>query len=212
MVDREAAALLTEVRGGAARLSTPEPRDVPAGIAAVRTALELLAEVDPAMRAEFDALAAEVRLFGGSAADAFTSTRWFGCMHVGLPLALSADALVLHLLDHLTHEASHLGLYARMAVDPLLLNGAEDGFRAPIRPDARPLDGIFHAMFVLARVTRVFARLAAADRRPAVRVVRDEQAALFGQALATVEQHARLTTVGRTVVDGCRTMVAEALD
>ncbi|HEV2088738.1 MAG TPA: HEXXH motif-containing putative peptide modification protein [Cryptosporangiaceae bacterium] len=211
VVDRGAVALLTEVRRRPVSLRTLDLDAASTGIAAVRTALDLLGRVDPAMRAEFDAMVAEVRLFGGSAADAFSSTRWFGCVYVAVPAGLSTDALVLHLLDHLTHEASHLGLYARMATDPLLLNGDERGFRAPIRPDARPLDGIFHAMFVLARVTRVFARLAAADSRPAVGAVRDAQATLFDHALATVEEHARLTAGGRTIVDGCRTMVDEAL-
>ncbi len=59
----------------------------------------------------------------------------------------------MYFLDHITHETSHLVLHTLMNVDPLITNGHAQRFDAPIRPDPRPLYGIYHATFVLSRIT-----------------------------------------------------------
>lgn len=113
----------------------------------------------------------------------------------------------MYFLDHVTHETSHLVLHTLMNIDPLITNGHAERFDAPIRPDPRPLYGIYHATFVLSRITRVLARLARRDPRPPILASRDRQHARFCKGAATITSHADLTPLGKQVLDSCRELV-----
>ncbi len=57
----------------------------------------------------------------------------------------------------LVHEVTHALLFGLSSDDPLVLNSPDESYPAPLRTDPRPMDGIYHA-------TIVCARLAAFDR------------------------------------------------
>src|SRR5206468_121331 len=59
-------------------------------------------------------------------------------------------------LEHIVHECAHQHLFALQLIDPVVLNDKNELFDAPIRLQKRPMDGIFHACFVLARMVRCF--------------------------------------------------------
>lgn len=147
---------------------TPHHDDLKRGATWADQSLLLLAELDPQLQAEFDALVGCLRLFRGRAARGMTSVRCFGLMLLRMPdPGPEAGEPLMYFLDHVTHETSHLVLHTLMNVDPLITNGHAERFDAPIRPDPRPLYGIYHATFVLSRITRVLARLAGRDPPPA---------------------------------------------
>ncbi|MGH3904507.1 MAG: aKG-HExxH-type peptide beta-hydroxylase [Pseudonocardiaceae bacterium] len=106
----------------------------------------LLAELDPELHAEFETVVGALRLFRGRAARGITSVRCFGLVFLRLPdPGPEAEESLMYFLDHITHETSHLVLHTLMNVDPLITNGHAQRFDAPIRPDPRPLYGIYHA-------------------------------------------------------------------
>lgn len=128
-------------------------------VAACEAALELLAEVDAELMEEFDEYVTRVKLFAGRGYLGFSSPVAFGAVFIRLP---DEDPLM-HFLEHLVHELSHLSLNVLMAHDPLLRNPTHEG-AAPLRSDVRPLYQILHATFVLSRNVRVMRRVR--DRRP----------------------------------------------
>ena len=56
------------------------------------------------------------------------------------------------LFSTLVHETAHLILFAEAADEPLVLNDPQKKYKSPLRSDLRPMDGIFHAAFVSARM------------------------------------------------------------
>jgi hypothetical protein len=199
-------------RGEFPEMWRPSGDEIALGREWVCRSLRTLGDLDPDLVAEFDDLAAELRLFRGRAARGVTSTRSFGLILLRLPdPGAEADEPVLYFLDHATHETSHMVLHTLMNIEPLVLDGYEERYSAPIRPDRRPLYGIYHATFVLSRITRVLARLAAREPRPpvlsALRLQRDR----FYQGVATLAAHATLTDTGRKVLDSCERLVEAEL-
>lgn len=52
----------------------------------------------------------------------------------------------------LIHESSHLKLFTAFMDDEIVLNEPSETFSSPLRREARPMVGIYHAAFVLARM------------------------------------------------------------
>lgn len=59
-------------------------------------------------------------------------------------------------LETLIHETAHIRLFGHTIYEPLTLNPPDEMVFSPIRNEERPIDGIFHAMFVTARVAHAF--------------------------------------------------------
>lgn len=62
-------------------------------------------------------------------------------------------------VEHITHEAAHHLLFAIFKVEDVFKTGTDERFRSPLRSDPRPLDAVFHAMFVLARIIYILRRI-----------------------------------------------------
>ena len=59
-------------------------------------------------------------------------------------------------IDRIIHETAHLLLHLLSNNDPFVLNPTQKLFYSPFRADPRPMIGIFHAHFVLFRLTMAF--------------------------------------------------------
>jgi len=96
-----------------------------------------------------------------------------------------------------------------MNLDPLVLNADTERYSAPIRPDPRPLFGIFHATFVLARMYRVLSRWAVDGGPPAVADAAEDALRRFRFGLRTLSEHGKLTDRGDQVVESLSRLVGE---
>jgi hypothetical protein len=124
----------------------------------IAEAMDLIRLHDPELGSEFDAFVVCIRLFTGRVLRGETSPATFGAVWLRVPEPQQDQ--VAYWLEHLTHEVSHLRLEALFMQERLVLNPYEERrFRAPIRDDPRPMRGVFHATFVLARIVRLFRRL-----------------------------------------------------
>jgi hypothetical protein len=65
--------------------------------------------------------------------------------------------------DFLVHEATHALLFALNRESPMVRNALEETYDSPLRSDPRPMDGIFHATLVCARVSEFYQILASRD-------------------------------------------------
>ena len=64
------------------------------------------------------------------------------------------------LAETLVHESAHSLLFALSSDDHRVLNPPTELHKSPLRLDPRPLDGIYHAVFVLARMHGFVAEIA----------------------------------------------------
>lgn len=121
----------------------------------------------------------------------------------------------LELLEVLVHESAHLLLYAHAQHEPLVLNDGGERYPSPLRQDPRPMDGLFHATWVSARMAYAMARLSrsssleAALRRQALLAAQQHRVHVAA-GLAGIRAHALLTETGRRLIDAAEAAMAPA--
>jgi HEXXH motif-containing protein len=127
----------------------------------------------------------------------------------GVVLNVTGYKTAIELVQALAHESGHNLLFGLCADGPLQENDDRERYPSPLRIDERPMDGIVHATYVTARMHQSIQRLLdagildAAQREEATRA-NIANAKYFASGLETVDQHARLTPLGRAVMDGAR--------
>lgn len=192
------------------------PRFLSYSAGCVEKALRSLSEVDPELSNEISHYVTEIFLLGTLQLHAGSSFRCFGTVFLK---ELHPNQHWVLYLEHLVHEAAHLHLYCLWKDDPIVLNESSGLYASPLRRDARPLSGIFHAMFVLSRIIRVFARLERSNRydKLSPHVDNSENNASnsasplekFGDAHKTLMKNARLTPLGSALMESSWTMAHE---
>jgi HEXXH motif-containing protein len=173
----------------------------------VEAAMILLRQADETLATELRSLV--LNILGATA----TGKRRFGSVSSfmlwgTILIDIDLHPQMLDVFEALAHEGAHHLLFAVTQDKPLTDNPFEDRFRSPLRPDPRPMDGVFHATFVCARLHYAYRRLAGAmPTLPAVdmdlvakRLSDNHQHFLDGQE--TLRCHGRLTPVGERLLGG----------
>jgi HEXXH motif-containing protein len=124
--------------------------------AAATEALALLEAAAPELSGEVRALIREIILVETPAAT-------FGASSFQIWGALFLDVKPysnrVEIAEAIVHETSHTLLFGLGMGKPLVENADEDRFPSPLRTDLRPMDGVVHASFVLARMHYTVTRL-----------------------------------------------------
>ncbi|MDB5960972.1 MAG: hypothetical protein JWP59_2266, partial [Massilia sp.] len=119
----------------------------------VEEALQIIEDAWPEMRAELGRHLHMIVPFQGSARVSFTNPTWQGALFFRDP-----PADIWALVEAFVHEASHLQLNVFLSVARLHEWGAERTAQSPFREGPRPLDALFHGVFVFARIILMRAR------------------------------------------------------
>jgi HEXXH motif-containing protein len=105
----------------------------------------------------------------------------------------------LDMMAALLHETAHQLLFGLSLDQPVVENDVEERYASPLRPDPRPMDGIFHATFVCARMHYGYARLMESQTvaldcgdRTLVEQRQRKYRGKFFDGLATIQHHGRL--------------------
>jgi HEXXH motif-containing protein len=111
--------------------------------------------------------------------------------------------------DLLVHESSHVLLFGFSAEGALTRNSGEERYASPLRSDARPIDGIFHACFVATRVHLAMSRLLASGRLTVGEAKqcaerRDFNGNAARTALDVLAQNAKPTELGEEILGTIR--------
>jgi hypothetical protein len=196
---------LDELEGAAI---APLPHgDAEAAIARFEAAIELMRGAAPRTFAEIEATISEIILAGGSEGgrgstfDGVSSLGYWGAVLVNA----SNRKSLLETCEMLAHECAHNVLFGLSPRTFFVLNDESERHVSPLREDPRPLDGIFHAAFVLARMHFAVAemldsgRLEEAQRKEA-RTLLKRSAGSFADGAVTLEAHARFTEEGRAIL------------
>lgn len=185
----------------------PEPAAAEHTHHCICAALDLMAKTIPHLAEEFYALVNEIVLAGSAKGKA--EMRFDGASSYMLwgALFLNADEKksVLEMMETLVHESSHSLLFGMCTEEALVNNNDEATFRSPLRPDPRPMDGIYHATYVSARMHYAIAEaiqspvLDAAQREEADTLLRSSYRA-FGDGYQLVAKHGDLTQTGERLM------------
>jgi len=121
----------------------------------------------------------------------------------------------LELVQGLAHESGHNLLFGLCADGPLVENDDFDRFDSPLRADPRPMDGIVHAAYIVARMhqavdTVLQAEVLDPDEADAARSTLASHSQAFWRSMDTIDKYGRLTALGHDVMEGARTYMSAA--
>lgn len=172
-----------------------------------RDAFALLEEAVPDLHGELAGLVRELMVAQSPAAAPFV---FDGASHYQfwglLLLNPMRHRTPLAVAEAIAHEAGHSLLFGLTTDEPLVFNPDDELYPSPLRRDPRPMDGIYHATFVSARMAWTMARLAAGpvlapdERDRAARAAASDRAHFFA-GHAVVAAHGRLSSTGRRIMD-----------
>ena len=183
--------------GNAVDLGAAEPDE---WIASLRTALDLIGDTLPDLRAELELIVQQVVPVGQD-----------GERHLSASFkeAVGSIYLTLHpsqltMAEALIHESQHNKLNALLHLDPVLEDAFEPRFSSPVRPDPRPLHGVLLAVHAFLPVAELYLRLAATGHpiaaSRAFRARLEQIVAGNEQGLATLLEHGAPTAKGRELL------------
>jgi HEXXH motif-containing protein len=121
------------------------------------------------------------------------------------------------IIQGLAHETGHSLLLGLALGAPLVRNPARERYPSPLREDRRPMDGLVHATYVLARMHYAVTGLAASgllDRSETDQATElaARARANYLEGLAVIDESARFTPLGEKVFDGARRYMTAVLN
>lgn len=192
-------------------MASPSQAQSEASTQMLREAISTIARVDPGIHGEIDAFLARIYLavgnkdrlakrFGG-----VTSLLVWGGSFVNIEFYKTRwDAV-----QFLVHEITHSLLLGLGCERPLVENPLEESYKSPLRADPRPMDGIFHATLVCARLAAfntawLDSGLLDEDDRGKCEEAVVRNSRFFHDGLAVIDQKGKLSGPGRHLIDQSR--------
>ena len=189
----------------------PKPAEFTSASERIVEAMDLLERGFPEMAAEIRELLFEVVVAAGPTEpgmmtfDGSSSYMLWGA----IMLNATGQSSVLETAQALAHESGHNLLFGQCVNGPLVENGSEESFAHPLRQDPRPMDGVFHAAYVIARMHQTVERLLESgvldeEQTEAARKDLGLLRRNFEEADSVVRSGGRLTPLGRHAIEAAR--------
>ncbi|ABI57704.1 HEXXH motif domain-containing protein [Alkalilimnicola ehrlichii MLHE-1] len=178
--------------------------------------LGLLRQAAPELAGEVEAIVHHVVGVAGGDHDA---GEFHGGSHFQLWGALFLNAGAhpdrIAMAEVIAHESAHSLLFGFCTEAPLVLNHDEELYPSPLRQDPRPMDGIYHATFVSARMHWAMGRLLDSGlldeaERAGARQAMAEDAANFRAGHEVVAAHGLLSRHGRALMANAKAYMDHA--
>ena len=200
------------------RIRAVDDEELARGRALYDEATSLLRIVAPDLFAEIAALAHETVFVRDASEVGEQSTGFDGASTFYLWGAVVLNATRQHcrtgLAVALAHEVGHAYLLGSTLGAPLVDNDASERYASPLRLDPRPMDGLVHASFVLARMIWCQDRMLASGllsnaEQQEVCAERAVNYARFKSSAPLIALHARFSETGRGLWTAARDWVAD---
>jgi HEXXH motif-containing protein len=198
-------------------VSSPDPALLAQAIARIESAFELLDRGFPEMSAEIRELLREIAIASGPEdPKALTFDGASSYMLWGATLLNARGQKgVLDTAQALAHESGHNLLFGFCASGSLVENADEELFSSPLRKDRRPMDGVVHATYVIARMHQTLTRLLEAGvldstEQGLALTDLDAHRRNFAAGDQVIREGGRLTALGADLIDSARAYMAAA--
>ena len=182
--------------------------DVVSAASAVTEALALIESSDPVLAAEIRDIAREVVVAEPAKSpetgelaqfDGASTFYLWGAVFSRLSGKSRVD-----LAQTFAHETGHLLLFGLMMGQPLVENAYDERYDSPLRHDPRPMEGLVHAAYVIARMHRCLAVLIEAgqlspDEMTKARTDMELHKDRFDGALEIINGQARFSDAGAEI-------------
>jgi hypothetical protein len=185
----------------------PEAEDLAAFKRQFASVMDLLQRAAPELLAELKALISELILVVGPRNatlhfDGGSSYQLWGALFLN---AVRHKTRV-DVIDSLAHESAHSRLFGLCTEEAPVANPDDELHPSPLRVEKRPMDGVYHATFVSARMHWAMSRMIASgllseEERVLAVKARDDDKHNFEKGYDTVAAHARLTNTGRIALN-----------
>lgn len=178
--------------------------------------LDLVREALPELHGEIEAIIHQIVIVGSNPESTYQVD---GGSHFQLWGALflnghfHADRIAV--AEVLAHESAHSLLFAFCTEEALTNNDENTCYSSPLRPDPRPMDGIYHATFVSARMHWAMTELARfgglteGERERALKSA-EEDRLNFLSGYSVVEEHGDLTQTGAALMANARDHIRQS--
>jgi len=172
----------------------------------LQRAIDLLRQYAPRTFSEIDTYLAELIAAKGNPVDGII---FDGCSSLERWGSILVNATLprtdLELAEAIVHECSHNILFAMAPVDFHVLNDPQERYKSPLRIDPRPMNGIYHATFVLSRMYFAMHEVANSPTVEAAlgdeaRKLENTSRELFHDGYRILEEHAAYTEEGEKIM------------
>jgi HEXXH motif-containing protein len=167
--------------------------------ASLNAALHLLNQLWPEASDEVESSVAVINGFSSDRVIGFTDIHSHGAVFLRTDDIARSPS---NLSEEILHEASHIRFNALLAGTPLFVDTGHV-FQSPLRPDPRPVFGVIHQVFVLARVVVFLSRAVKEGMRDVSDL--DVSRRKLGSGLAQLRDHANLTADGDSLLTSIET-------
>lgn len=118
-------------------------------------------------------------------------------------------------VEILAHEGGHSLVFGLCTEEAPVLNPEDELFPSPLRPEPRPMEGVYHATFVSARMHWAMSQLIESgllteEEHDLAVKARDDDRLNFESGYQTVAAHARLSDTGQRAIEAARAYMREA--
>lgn len=181
----------------------------------LKKGFELLDAIVPELAGEIRAIIRQLVIAGS---DPTSDYQFDGGSHYQLWGALFLNGLFhpdeIAVAEVLAHETAHSLLFGFCVDEPLVHNEDDELYTSPLRRDPRPMDGIYHATFVSARMHWVMSRMAKSDllsneQKAQALAAAARDAENFKAGYGVVAEHGRLSDVGEGLMRSAKAYMDE---
>ena len=185
----------------------PDPEQSHKARESIERAMILMEQIIPALYQEIHTIIAEILLAAAPKdPDAFrfdgaSSYQLWGAV----TLNTDEEKSDISMLEALAHECAHCLLFGLTIEEPLVLNDDQERYHSPLRADPRPMDGIYHATFVSARMHYAMQQaqdspVLTAGQQQECRSNMQASRKAFSDGHAVLSEHARYSETGLKIM------------
>ena len=196
--------------------SSPSPDGSHTAKERINDAFELMKHSIPDLYDEITGILSEILLASTSGNESSAYFSGASSYQLWGAMVLNADMerSVIDMLGTLTHESTHNLLFGLTVSEPLVLNGSDKRYQSPLRADPRPMDGIFHATVVSARMYYAMQEL---FKSPVLSDIQKRECEsnlgmlkkAFYDGFAVISAHAEFSDTGREIMQNAHQYMQE---
>lgn len=181
-------------------------------------ALTIIAGIEPSIMAEVQGMVSKIVIATGNHSSphvrpfaGVSSAMVFGALFMNAEHYRTTFSQV----EFIVHEITHTMLFAVSAEKPLVLNPLSENYPSPLRKDARPMDGIYHATLVCGRIAWFMGQWLSSNKyqnefdRVQIKNLSQQSHENFLKGVAVINEYGMLSELGEALLLQAESMLKD---